>query len=70
MKQGALIFVEQTGRYDIRFGLNDYFGGLHCGTCFDVMVNGRWIPTRIEKGKDWLLVGIRTTDLAGLRVRM
>ena len=31
MKQGALIFDEQTDRYDIRFDLADYYGGLHCG---------------------------------------
>ena len=36
MKQGALIFDEQTDRYDIRFDLADYYGGLHCGECFDV----------------------------------
>ena len=30
MKQGALIFDKESGRYDIRFGLNDYHGGLHC----------------------------------------
>ncbi len=36
MKQGALIFDKESGRYNIRFGLNDYYGGLHCGECFDV----------------------------------
>ena len=40
MKQGALIFDEQTDRYDIRFDLADYYGGLHCGECFDVMIGG------------------------------
>ena len=34
MKQGALIFDERSDRYDIRFDLADYYGGLHCGeTC-------------------------------------
>ena len=28
MKQGALIFDERTDRYDIRFGLGDYYSGL------------------------------------------
>ena len=28
-KTGALIFDEQTDRYDIRFDLADYYGGLH-----------------------------------------
>ena len=48
MKQGALIFDERSDRYDIRFDLADYYGGLHCGETFDVMVGGRWKPTRIE----------------------
>ena len=29
-KTGALIFDETADRYDIRFDLNDYYGGLHC----------------------------------------
>ena len=70
MKQGALIFDEQTYRYDIRFDLSDYYGGLHCGECFDVMIGGKWKPTRIEMGENWYLVGIRTANLSGLRVRM
>ena len=32
-KTGALIFDETADRYDIRFDLNDYYGGLHCGDC-------------------------------------
>ena len=65
MKQGALIFDERSDRYDIRFDLADYYGGLHCGETFDVMVGGRWKPTRIEYGDNWYLVGIRADDLAG-----
>ena len=45
---GALVFDERTDRYDIRFDLNSYYGGLHCGECFDVFVRGKWKPTRIE----------------------
>ena len=37
MKQGALIFDERSDRYDIRFDLADYYGGLHCGETF-----GQW----------------------------
>lgn len=54
----------------IRFDLADYYGGLHCGETFDVMVGGRWKPTRIEYGDNWYLVGIRADDLSGLRVRI
>ena len=67
MKQGALIFDERTDRYDIRFDLADYYGGLHCGECFDVMIGGKWRPTRIEMAENWYLVGIRADDLSGLR---
>ena len=38
---GALVFDERTDRYDIRFDLNSYYGGLHCGECFDVFVRGK-----------------------------
>ena len=71
MKQGALISDRDTGRFDIRFGLNDYHGGLHCGECFDVFAGGKWKPTRIEMGmeQNWYLVGIKTDSLEGLRVR-
>ena len=70
MKQGALIFDDQADLYDILFDLEDYYGVLHCGETFDVMVGGRWKPTRIEMAEDWYLVGIRADDLSGLRVRI
>lgn len=35
-KTGALIFDETADRYDIRFDLADYYGGLHCGECMEV----------------------------------
>ena len=62
-RTGALVFDERTDRYDIRFDLNTYYGGLHCGECFDVFVRGKWKPTRIEYGDNWYLVGIRAEDL-------
>ena len=45
-KTGALIFDETADRYDIRFDLADYYGGLCCGDCFDVFIGGKWKPTR------------------------
>ena len=38
---GALVFDERTDRYDIRFDLASYYGGLHCGDCFDVFTRGK-----------------------------
>ena len=57
-KTGALIFDETADRYDIRFDVNDYYGGLHCGDCMEVFVRGKWKPTRMEYGDNWYLVGI------------
>ena len=69
-REGALFYDKESGRYDIRFGLDSFYGGLHCGECFDVFVRGKWKPTRIEYGDNWYLVGIRAEDLNGLRVRI
>jgi len=68
-KQGALIYDEVQDRIDIRFGLYDYYGGLHCGETIDVLIDGIWIPTSIEKTQNWFLVGIKTSTLPGLQVR-
>ena len=47
-RHGTLIYDEESGRYDVRFSLEHYYGGLHCGECFDVFIGSRWVPTRIE----------------------
>jgi len=70
MKIGTLVLQRDIGRMDIRFSLNDYYGGLHCGETLDVKINGRWVSTRIEMGNDWYLVGVDTDDLVGLIVRI
>lgn len=70
MRRGNLIYNQESERMDIRFGLEDYYGGLHCGTTMEVQVNGKWVPTRIELGDEWYLVGIRTKDIEGLTVRI
>ena len=48
MKQGVLIYDKEADRMDVRLGLEEYYGGLHCGTCMDVLVGNRWKSTRIE----------------------
>ena len=58
MKQGVLVYDQKSERMDVRFGLEDYYGGLHCGTCMDVFVNNRWKPTRIEYGSHPFPCGI------------
>lgn len=66
----TLFYDTETGRYDIRFDLESFYGGLHCGECFDVKVKDVWVPVRIEMGDDWYLVGLNVSRLDGLRVRM
>ena len=70
MRQGVLIYDHDTDRMDIRFDLDDYYGGLHGGTSLEVFVNNKWVPTRIEINDQWYLVGIKTGNLIGLRVRI
>lgn len=70
IKEGALWFDKASGRYDIRFGLEEYYGGLHCGECFEVKAEEGWIPVRIEMADDWYLVGLPNIKLDGLIVRM
>ena len=46
------------------------YGGLHCGTALAALINDEWIPTRIEYGNDWYLVGVQKESLPGLQVRI
>jgi hypothetical protein len=69
LKTGKLVYIYNTDRFDILFDNGDYYGGLHCGECFDVLINGEWLPTRIEMGNDWYLVGLKEYDLQHLEVR-
>ena len=70
MREGVLIYDPETERMDIRFGLLDFYGGLHCGEPLEVNIDGEWIPTRIELGEFWYLYGIRIGNLNGLHVRI
>ena len=71
-KQGNLYYDEEQGRIDIRFGLDDFYGGLHCGETMDVLINKKWFPTRIEMNvhDEWYLEGVKTKLLNGLVVRI
>ncbi len=69
-KTGTLCYDRESGRYDICFGLDSYYGGLHCGECFDVDMSGTWVPVRIEMAEDWYLVGLPKVRLDGLIVRI
>ena len=74
-RTGALIFDETADRYDIRFDVNDYYGGLHCGglhggLCAGQMeaypygVRGQLVSCRYSGGRPFRAAG---TDLTGRR---
>jgi len=70
VKQGVLFYDELSKRYDFEYSIEKYYDGLHCGECFEVLLNGNWIHTRIELDNDWYLVGLKNISISGLRIRM
>jgi len=70
MREGVLIYDHESGRMDIRFGLLDYYGGLHCGEPLEVKIGDVWVPTTIELGDFWYLKGVYLAKLNGLHVRI
>ena len=70
MREGTLVYDQRQKRIDIRFGLEEYYGGLHCGETLEVLIDGEWKSTRIEMDEDWYLVGLRNVELLGLRARI
>lgn len=75
MIQGILFFDAESGRYNFYYdngqGEQCDYEGIHCGECFEVNLNGVWVPTRVEMGCDrkWYLVGLPGVKLDGLEVR-
>lgn len=69
-RYGILVQNLESGRMDIRLGLQEYYGELQTGQTMEVQVDGEWIPTRLEMGDGWYLVGIETDNLIGLAVRI
>ena len=55
MQQGVLYFERQTERMDIHFENKEIYGGLHCGTTMEVLINDEWIDrksTRLNSSHD------------------
>ena len=69
MKKGMLIYDSSTNRFDVLYEEGNSYG-LHCGTAMEALINDEWIPTRIEYGNDWYLVGVQKESLPGLQVRI
>ena len=70
MKKGILIYDFSTNRNGVLYEEANSYGGLHCGTAMGILINDEWIPTRIEYGNDWYLVGVQKESLPGLQVRI
>lgn len=78
LREGTLVYDPNSDRYDICFGPEEYYGGLHCGEQFKVQIcssetTGEWtpVPVRIEfdwSKQAWYLVGLKGLELSGLRV--
>lgn len=74
MKTGTMFYDHEVGRMDICFENGDTYGGLHCGECLDVEIDGAYVQARMEYyQKEWYLVGTDlcgASELKGLRVKI
>lgn len=72
MKYGKLIYNGEFNRLDVLLDNDSTIGGLHCGDCLEVMLDCKWIPTRVEYDEDWYLSGICLSGRipVGLNVRV
>lgn len=71
MIQGELVYMPDSDRYAIMDGADVLHPGLHCGEPLDVLIDGTWIPDRIEYDGVWYLVksDLRGAGLDGQSVR-
>lgn len=60
--QGRLGYNSENNRYGLLVGDLWEHEGFHCGECLQVLVDEKWVDTRIEmawgrNGGEWYLVG-------------
>lgn len=73
MREGRLGFNSDNGRYGLLISDLWEDNGFHCGECLEVMVDGKWVETRMEMTADqqWYLVGTQYKgDLEYIRARI
>lgn len=73
MTEGRLGYNSSNGRYGLLVSDIWEDTGFHCGECLDVMLDGRWVNTRMEMSVDmeWYLVGTPYYgDLEYIRARI
>ena len=59
MREGRLGYNSRNGRYGL-LAMDLWLDtGVHCGECLEVMVDDKWVKTRMEMDIDrnWYLVG-------------
>lgn len=69
-KQGTLVCDADSGRFRIRFDVEEYSDFLLAGTILEVLYHGEWILTRFDMMDAWVLEDIPTKEIAGLIVRI
>lgn len=76
MIEGRLGYNSENNRYGLLVSDLWEHEGFHCGDGMEVMVDGKWVPTRIEKswderGGEWYLVDTPYKgDLEYIRARI
>ena len=69
----STVFYLFLNPHDGRYWFHDY--GLHCGECFEALIDGNWVHTRIEHSassthsQGWFLVTHPEQPLRNLPVR-
>lgn len=59
MKQGRLEYNKENGRYGLFTADTWIHSGFHCGECLEVLLDDKWIISRMEMDWEgqWYLVG-------------
>ena len=73
MRERRLGYNSSNGRYGILSSDLWIDTGLHCGECLEVLVDDKWVPTRMEMNiaREWYLVGTPYCgDLEYVRARI
>ncbi len=73
MREGRLGYNSSNGRYGILSSDLWIDTGLHCGECLQILMDGKWVQTRMKMdvARNWYLVGTPYRgDLEHIRVRI
>ena len=54
--EGILIYNHTISRPDLVLVDGSLLGGLHCGECLELWLNGQWKTARLELENDWFVV--------------